>query len=66
MDLHIGSLVSTIHAVDGDTLLSPPTLERIVRAVLQALDERDAHRARVRAEQRISPGVRHELEGEEE
>ena len=44
MEVEIGDLKSTVRAVDGDALLSPPTLERIVRIVLQAVEDRDAHR----------------------
>lgn len=65
MEVEINNLSSTVQAVDGDALLSPRTLERIVRVVLQAIDDRDAHRQRVRAEQRITSGVSYELEGRE-
>jgi ABC-type nitrate/sulfonate/bicarbonate transport system substrate-binding protein len=65
MDVHIGEIVSTVRAVDGDALVNPQTLEKIVRAVLRAVDERDAHQRRVRAEQRVTSGVREE-QGEEE
>lgn len=61
MEVEIGDLKSTIRAVGGDELLSPPTLERIVRCVLQAVDEREAHRWRVRDEERISTGINHDL-----
>lgn len=64
MEVNIGDVVSTVRAVDGDSLLAPQTMERIVRAVLQAMNEREGHRARVRAEQRISGGVREEQENE--
>ncbi len=59
--MEIGDLKSTVRAVDGDALLSPPTLERIVGIVLRAVDERDAHRWRVRDEERISTGINHDL-----
>lgn len=64
MEVNISEVVSTVRAVDGDSLLAPQTMERIVRAVLQAMSEREGHRARVRAEQRISGGVREEQEME--
>ena len=60
MDVHIGEIVSTVRAVDGDALLAPQTLEKIVQAVLRAVEERDAHARRVRAEQRVTGGVREE------
>jgi len=65
MEVHIGELVSTVRAVDGDALLTPQTLQKIVEVVLKAIDDRDGHRRRVDAERRVSDGVRGELEGEE-
>lgn len=65
MEVEINELSSTVQAIDGDSLLTPKTMERIVRVVLQAIDERDSHRQRVRAEQRITSGVSYELEGRE-
>lgn len=62
MEVHIGEIISTVRAVDGDSLLAPQTLEKIVRAVLVAVREREEHRMRVRAEQRVTGGVREELE----
>jgi hypothetical protein len=65
MEVYIGELQSTVRAVDGDALLSPQTLEKIVRVVLQAVNDQEAHRRRVRAEQRITSGVSHELDERE-
>ena len=62
MEVEIGHLKSTVRAVDGDALLSPPTLERIVRIVLQAVDDRESYRRRVRDEQRISTGINNQQE----
>jgi hypothetical protein len=62
MEVQINEWQSTIQAVDSDSVLSPQQMAKIVRTVLQAVDERDAHRERVRAEQRITSGVSHELE----
>ena len=62
MEVHIADVVSTIRTVDGEALLAPATMERIVRAVLRAIEEREAYQERVRAEQRITGGVRDELE----
>lgn len=65
MEVRIGELVSTVHAVDGDSLLTPRTLEQIVRAVLRAVEEREAHDRRVRAERQVTGGVRAEqVDGE--
>ena len=60
MEIHIEEIVSTVRAVDGEALLAPQTLERIVRAVLRAVEEREAHARRVRAERRVTAGVRAE------
>jgi len=62
MEVQINELQSTVRAVDGDALVSPQIMERIVRAVLQAVNDQEAHRQRVRAEQRITGGVSYELE----
>ena len=50
MDVQINELRSTVSAVDGNALLMPETLERIVRSVLQALDARTRDRETVRSE----------------
>jgi hypothetical protein len=44
MAVRIDEMSTTIDAVDGDALLTPRTLERIVRAVLVALDNRQEQR----------------------
>lgn len=65
MEVQISDLQSTVRAVDSDALLSPQMLEKIVRVVLQAVNDQEAHRQRVRAEQRITSGVSHELDERE-
>ena len=65
MDVEINEVQSTVRAVDHDSLLAPHTMERIIRSILAALDDRDNHRKRVKAEQRITDGVSHELEEQE-
>ncbi len=62
MDVQINEVQSTVRAVDGDSLLSPATLQRIINVVLQAVNDQESHRQRVRAEQRITRGVSQELE----
>jgi hypothetical protein len=62
MDVHIGDVTSTVRAVDGDSLLAPQTMEKIVRVVLQAMRDQEEHGKRVRAEQRVTGGVSQELE----
>lgn len=58
MDVNINEVVSTVRAVDGEGLLSPKTLETIVRAVLEAMREQEAHTQRIKAEQRVAGSVR--------
>ena len=65
MEVQIQRLQSTVQAVDGDVPLSPQTMDKIVNAVLEALNDQRMHAARVRAEQRITSGVSHELEERE-
>ena len=62
MEVQIQTLQSTVQAFDGDVPLSPQNMDKIVRAVLQAVNDQEAHRQRVRAEQRITSGVSYELE----
>jgi hypothetical protein len=62
MDVHIGEISSIVRAVDGDSVLTPQMMEKIVQAVLRAVEEREQHRQRVRAETCVSGGVFHEME----
>jgi len=64
MEVNIAEIVSTVRAVEGDSLLSPQTLQKIVGVVLEAVNEQEEHRKRVRLEQRISSGVREEQQEE--
>ncbi len=64
MQVIVDEVVSSLHAVDGDALLAPRTLQAIVRAVLQAVDEQEGHRKRVRAELDLR-GARDEAEAGE-
>jgi len=65
MDVEIGEVVATVKAVDGGSLTSPEVMRQIVAAVLRAVDEREGHGARVRAERRVSGGVAEERDAEE-
>ena len=66
MEVQIRRLQSTVQAVDGDALLSPQTMEQDrPRRCSQALNDQETQRQRVRAEQRITGGVSHELEERE-
>jgi hypothetical protein len=65
MQVEIQEIVSTVRTVDGESLLAPQTLARIVAAVLAAMEARTAHDERWRAETRVTGGVAHEqAEGE--
>lgn len=61
-DVEIGEIVARVRLVDGDSLLAPSTLARIVQAVLAAMNDRESHRERVRAERRVTGGVAYEQE----
>ena len=62
MDVHINEMQTNVRAVDGDSLLTPQTLQKIVKIVLAAIDEDKAHAERMDAEQRITGGVTKEIE----
>jgi len=57
MQIEIMEVVSTVRAFDGDALLTPQTLNRIVSAVLKAVQDVEAHRLRRNAETCVTGGV---------
>lgn len=57
MEINIGEARSSITAMDGDQLLSPHLLDRIVSRVMVAIDERNAHRKQVESERRTMAGM---------
>lgn len=57
MQVEINEVVSTVRAIDGEALLSPQTLSRIVAAVINAMEDVESHRDRVRAETEVARGV---------
>ena len=65
MPVNIQEIVSTVRAVDGDALVSPQVLGRIVEGVLQAVEARERHDERVRADTRVTAGVAHEQSEED-
>jgi len=65
MDVEIGEVLATVKAADATALLSPDVLRQIVQAVLRAVEDREAHERRVRAERRVSGGVAMERDEEE-
>jgi hypothetical protein len=62
MDIHIENAIGTVNAIDGDSLLSPQTLERIICAVLNAMDERQLRKDRTIADTSVTAGVASEQE----
>ena len=62
MDIHIENAIGTVMAVDGDSLLSPQTLERIISAVLSAVDERQLRKDRSKADTSVTSGAASEQE----
>ncbi len=50
MDVRIDELVTRVDAIDGTALLSPETLDRIVRAVLRALENQQRGRDTLRSD----------------
>jgi hypothetical protein len=66
MEVQINEIVSSIRTVDQQQLLSPKLLQRLVHEVMRAIEERDAHKRRIKDERKITSGVRDEIEGESE
>jgi len=64
MEVNIQDVVATVHAVDGEALLAPRTLEKIVRAVLLAVREHEDHGRRLKLENKVTPGSRDDSEGD--
>ena len=64
MDIDIQEIVSSVRAVDGNALLSPQIMRRIVEAVVQAVEQKAAHEKRIGDERRITGGVADEQDSE--
>lgn len=56
MTAHVKSLVASMSVVDGDALLSPQLLDRIVTAVLQALEAQKTDEHSRKRDTRIGGG----------
>lgn len=65
MEVEIHEVTSTVRAVDGQSVLSPQLLQRLVAAVVQALRDGDEHERRAGAERKITDGVSAERDAEE-
>jgi hypothetical protein len=57
MEINVGEVSTSIHAMDSEQLLSPRLMERIVAEVVRAVDERHEHRERVKQERRTMAGA---------
>jgi hypothetical protein len=64
MPIEIGEVSSTVRTLDGEAMLSPRVMERIVAAVVRALKDGDAREQRAQAERRVTGGVSDERETE--
>ena len=62
MQVVIDEIVSSVRALDGESLLDESVLKRIVEAVMLAMERQQDLQDRSDAEQRITRGVNHELE----
>jgi hypothetical protein len=62
MAYYVKNAIGTVKAIDGDSLLSPQTLERITCAVLDAIDERQLRKDRSKADTSVTAGVASEQE----
>ena len=60
MQVIINKVISQIRALDGESVLSPSTLNSILTAVMQAVEERDRHAQRVGEEHRLENYQRHQ------
>ena len=64
MPVEIGEVTSTVRAVDQESLLTPRVLERIVAAVVRAIQDGESHDRRAKSERSITDGVSAERDQE--
>ena len=57
MEVNIHQIDSTVKTYDPESMLTPRSMSVIVRAVMEAMDERDDHRERVAMETRVNTGI---------
>ena len=62
MDVRIQHVTGNVTAVGSDALLSPVVLERIVTAVIAALDEQKMRERRARSDTKVAASVTHDWE----
>jgi hypothetical protein len=56
MEVHIDEVVSTIHTVDNEALVSPSVMRQLVQAVMRQVRAERDHERRVRNEQSMNAG----------
>jgi hypothetical protein len=56
MDVRIQNVTGTVTAVGGEALLSPAVMQRIVTAVMAALEEKQLRERRARSDTRVTHG----------
>ncbi len=62
-DVNVDQFVSQVHPYNGDSVLSDKTMDKIVGAVLEAVQMKERHQERVQAERKVKGGVYAEQEG---
>jgi len=65
MRVEIGEVHSSVQMMESDSLLDAATLQKIVQAVMQALDERELHDGRAALERGVSGGIGRERQRRE-
>jgi hypothetical protein len=56
MEVHIDEVVSTVHTVDNEALVSPSVMRQLVQAVMRQVRAERDHERRVRNEQSMNAG----------
>jgi len=56
MGTHIRNVIGTVHALDGESLLTPQVLDQIVGAVVAALDDKTLRERRAKDDTRVGGG----------
>lgn len=64
MDVQIDEIVSSVRAVDSQSMLAPRTLAAIVRAVKEALADADRRDQQARSERRVTATSREHIDEE--
>ena len=57
MDVRINEVQSQLHTMDSQSLIDPRILRQIVRACMEAMEEKQAREKREQDERRLTTGV---------